>query len=117
MHQTARQAVTVTLRAVPQLRKLTRDAGSARDRLGIHARLGMRRTALAALIARTRQLLEDLDIFFAMIDGTMARTYARRIVNLRRVGAHLCITPRMPIMAPTSAHSSYGPGAAAGTAA
>lgn len=82
MHQTARQAVTVTLRAVPQLRKLTRAAGGARDRLGIHARLGMRRSALAALMTCTRQLLEDLDIFFGMVEGTMARTYARRVENL-----------------------------------
>lgn len=85
MHQTARQAVTVTMRAVPQLRKLTHAAGNARDRMGIHARLLMRRTALAGLMAATGQLLEDLDTFFSMVDGTMARTHGRRIESLVKV--------------------------------
>ena len=85
MHQTARQAVTVTMRSVPQLRKLTRAAGGARDRMGTHARLLMRRTALAGLMKATRQLLEDLDTFFSMVDGTMARTHGRRVESLFKV--------------------------------
>ena len=85
MHQTARQAVTVTMRSVPQLRKLTRAAGGVRDRMGTHARLLMRRTALVGLMAASRQLLEDLDTFFSMVDGTMARTHGRRIESLLKV--------------------------------
>ena len=44
--QTARQAVTVTLRALAQLRKAALEAARDRDRLGTQGRLVMRRAAV-----------------------------------------------------------------------
>ena len=44
--QTARQAVTVALRALAQLRKAALDAARDRDRLGTQGRLVMRRAAV-----------------------------------------------------------------------
>jgi hypothetical protein len=47
--QTARQAVTVVLRALAQLRKAAQDAARDRDRLGTQGRLAMRRAAVQAI--------------------------------------------------------------------
>ena len=55
--QTARQAVTVALRALAQLRKAAQDAARDRDRLGTQGRLIMRRAAVQARTLSTVALL------------------------------------------------------------
>ena len=52
--QTARQAVTVTLRALAQLRKAALEAARDRDRLGTQGRLAMRRAAVQVRRPRSR---------------------------------------------------------------